>query len=380
MSGTFISSGSLQEFPLWKSMELKRIPFLFELEITARCNLDCRHCYINLPATERTAVNRELSLDEIRGIVDEAVSLGALWCLVTGGEPILRDDFLEIYLYLKRKGLLVTVFTNATLVSKEHIGVFKRFPPRDIEVSVYGVSKETYERITRWPGSFAEFQRGLGLLLESGLNVRLKAMIMRSNVHEQREIGEFCRQRTRDFFRFDPFLHLRYDRNPVRNREILLERLTPQEIVSLEKSDRERFQALKEKGHKTVRLEHSSMEEGKLFPCGAGKASYSISCDGMFRLCSSLWHPDCLYNLREGGLTYAWRHFVPRVRAMRSEREEYLRSCNRCDLIDLCMWCPAYAYLETGHLDAPVEYFCEVAHARAQAIGMVETSNKLAEH
>jgi len=194
MSGPFISSGSLQKFSLWKRMELKRMPFLFELEITARCNLNCRQCYINLPAGDRTAASKELSFDEIRDIVDEAVSLGALWCLVTGGEPLLRDDFLTIYLYLKRKGLMVTVFTNATLVSKEHIDLLKRFPPRDIEVSVYGVSPETYERITRRPGSFAAFQQGLGLLLESGLNVRLKAMIMRSNLHEQHEIAQFCRQ------------------------------------------------------------------------------------------------------------------------------------------------------------------------------------------
>jgi radical SAM protein with 4Fe4S-binding SPASM domain len=379
MSGPFISSSSLQDFSLWKRMELKRIPFLFELEVTARCNLNCRHCYINLPAGDRTAANRELALDEIREIVDEAVSLGALWCLVTGGEPLLRDDFLDIYLYLKRKGLLVTLFTNATLVTKEYIRIFKRFPPRDIEVSVYGVSKGTYERITRRPGSFAEFRRGLDLLLESGLNVRLKAMIMRSNVHEQREIAEFCRQRTRDFYRFDPFLHLRYDRNPVRNREILSERLSPQEIVSLEQSDQERFQALQNKCHQSVEARHSSMAGDKLFRCGAGMASYIISCDGVFRLCPSLWHPDCVYNLKEGSLTYAWRDFVLRVRAMRSERAEYLRSCSRCDLIDLCMWCPAYAYLEIGQLDAPVGYFCEVAHARAQAFGRAEPSSTSAE-
>jgi radical SAM protein with 4Fe4S-binding SPASM domain len=376
---SFISSKNLQEFSLWKRMEIKRIPFVFDFEITARCNLNCRHCYINLPAADRTAANKELSLDEIREIVDEAVSLGALWCLVTGGEPLLRDDFLEIYLYLRRKGLLVTVFTNATLVNKEHIRVFKGFPPRDIEVSVYGVSKRTYERITRRPGSFIAFQRGLDLFLESGLNIRLKAMIMRSNIHEQHEIAQFCRQRTRDFYRFDPFLHLRYDRNPVRNKEILSERLTPQEIVSLEQSDQERFQAVKEQCHKSIKLRRSSIAGGRLFLCGAGKASYSISCDGMFRLCSSLWHPDCLYSLRKGDLTYAWQHFVPRVRAMCSEREQYLRSCSRCDFIDLCMWCPAYAYLETGQLDALVPYFCEGAHARVQAFGPAEPSSTSAD-
>jgi radical SAM protein with 4Fe4S-binding SPASM domain len=361
-------------------MELKRIPFLFDLEITARCNLDCRHCYINLPAADKRARQEELSLEEIREIVDEAVSLGALWCVVTGGEPFLRDDFLDIYLHLKRRGLLVSIFTNATLVTGEHIELFKRFPPRDIEVSVYGVSAETYERITRRAGCFDAFLRGLDLLLESGLNVRLKAMSMRSNAHEQREIACFCRQRTWDYFRFDPFLHLRYDKNPVRNGEILSERLTPQEIVASEQSDPERFQALQERCDKSIMAERSSITKDKLFLCGAGKASYSISYHGIFRLCSSLWHPECIYDLRQGDLTFAWRHFVPRVREMRSKREEYLRSCGVCHLVNLCMWCPAYAYLETGQLDAPVEYYCQVAHARAQALEETGSSREPARH
>lgn len=378
MSEPFVSSVNLHDFSLWKKMELKRIPFLFDLEITARCNLNCRHCYINLPAGNKRAKDKELSLEEIRGIVGEAASLGALWCVITGGEPLLRDDFLDIYLHLKRKGLLVSVFTNATLVTEEHIGFFKRYPPRDIEVSVYGVREETFERITRRSGSFAAFRRGLDLLLESGLNVRLKAMYMSDNINERHEIARFCRERTWDYFRFDPFLHLRYDGNRTRNREIKSQRLSPEEIASLEQSDPERFQALQEKCDKSVMPDCSS--NGELFLCGAGKTSYSISYDGIFRLCSSLWHPKCIYDLRHGNLTYAWRHFVPQVREMRSEREEYLRSCGACDLVNLCMWCPAHAYLETGRLDAAVEYYCQVAHARARALGAAWSSREPANY
>ncbi|MCJ7595779.1 MAG: radical SAM protein [Desulfobacterales bacterium] len=128
----------LRDFPLWARMKKHRGLLSFDLEITARCNNDCRHCYINLPAGYRAARSRELTLQEIGSIADQAVELGALWVLVSGGEPLLREDCLEIYLLLKRKGLLVSVFTNATLIRDEHIDVFKRYPPRDIEVTVYG--------------------------------------------------------------------------------------------------------------------------------------------------------------------------------------------------------------------------------------------------
>jgi len=368
MSKSTVSSIPIQEFSLWEKMKGKRALFSFDLEITARCNNNCRHCYINLPAGDPTARKMELSLKEIEAIADEAVSLGAFWCLITGGEPLLREDFSDIYLYLKKKGLLVSVFTNATLITEEHIRLFKKYPPRDIEVSVYGVTKKTYEQVTRKPDSFAAFMQGLDLLLKSRVKVRFKAMALRSNIHELPEIASFCRQRTKDYFRFDPFLHLRFDRNPIRNKEIKSERLSPEEIVNLERSDPERFQSLQKGCDKLIIPEFSHKTCNHLFHCGAGNGSFDISYNGLFRLCSSLWHPDCVYDLKKGTLSDAFNNFIPHVRNMRSDRKEFLETCRVCPIINLCLWCPAHSHLETGKLDAPVDYFCKVAHARADAL------------
>lgn len=340
----------------------------FDLELTARCNNNCRHCYINLPAEDRVAKDKELSFEEIKEIVDEAISLGILFCLLTGGEPLLREDFFDIYLYLKRKGLLVSVFTNATLVTEEHVKLFKKYPPRDIEVSVYGVTEETYERVTRKSGSFTTFMRGLTLLLEGGVKVRLKSMALRSNLNEFPNIVRFCKDKTKDYFRFDPFLHLRFDGDQTRNEEIKAERFSPEEIVALEKSVPERFQILLRGRDKLILPEFSHTSCNHLFRCGAGNGSFALSYDGLFRLCSPLLHPDCVYDVRKGRLIDACRNFVQRVRDMQSERREFLEKCGICPLINLCLWCPARAHLETGEMDAPVDYFCEVAHARAKAL------------
>ena len=230
------------------------------------------------------------------------------------------------------------------------------------------MTPETYEAVTRRPGSFATFMRGLDLLLGSGVRVRFKAMALRSNLHEMPEIARFCRERTKDYFRFDPQLHLRFDGDPARNEEIKSERLSPEEIVALERSDPERFESLQKGCDKLIVPELSHIGCNHLFHCGAGNGSFNVSYDGLFRLCSSLWHPDCVYDVREGSLTDVWHNFVPRVRDMRSDRREFLETCRRCPLINLCLWCPAHAHLETGELDAPVDYFCEVAHARAAAL------------
>jgi radical SAM protein with 4Fe4S-binding SPASM domain len=361
----------IQHFALWERLTAKRTPVAFDLEITARCNNDCRHCYINLPPHDGAATAAELSTDEILDIARQAVAMGAVWCLLTGGEPLLRDDFAEIYLGLKRLGLLLGVFTNACLVTPAHVELFRRYPPRDIEVSVYGATRETYEAVTRRPGSYAAFTRGLDLLVEGGVKVRLKAMALRSTAHELDLISRFCRERTKDYYRFDPLLHLRFDGDPVRNAEIRAERLSPEEVVAVERADEERFGALR-RGCADGELINAEFEHqgcDHLFHCAAGNGSFTVGYDGTFRLCSSLWHPDTVYDLRRGTLREAWQEWVPHVRDLRGSNPEFLEKCRRCALVNLCLWCPAHAALESGAMDDWVDYFCQVAHARAAALG-----------
>jgi len=197
------------------------------------------------------------------------------------------------------------------------------------------------------------------------VKVQLKAMALRSNVHELEKIGHFCREISADSYRFDPMLHLRFDRDPERNREIREERLTPAEIAAIERADKERFGALHRQCEELILDQSERVECSHLFHCGAGLGSFSVSFDGRFRLCSSLWHPDTVFDLRKGTLSEAWKNLVPRVREMRSDRAEFLSRCRTCRIINLCLWCPAHAYLETGEHDRPVDYFCEVARARA---------------
>jgi radical SAM protein with 4Fe4S-binding SPASM domain len=368
MGRTFVSRRALPNASLWGKLAEKRIPLSFDMEITARCNLDCRHCYINLPAGDRKARSRELDAAAIGRLGGEAASLGVLWCLLTGGEPLLRKDFFEVYSALREKGLLLSVYTNATLAGPDHVRFFKEYPPRDIEVTVYGATARTYERVTRVAGSFAAFRRGLDLLLEAGIRVRLKAMALRSNVGEMEAIAEFCRSRTTDYFRFDPFLHYRFDRDPARNAEIEKERLSPAEIAALEKGDSERFRAMEQNCGQLIVPGLAESGCRHLFKCDAGKRNFVVGPDGNFRLCASLVHPGCLYDLKKGSLSEAWKDFVPAVLDKKSDRREYLENCAKCPIANLCLWCPAHAYLETGELDAYVDKFCQIAHAREEIL------------
>ena len=140
------------------------------------------------------------------------------------------------------------------------------------------------------------------------------------------------------------------------------------EIVALEKADKDRFASLRKRCNTLINDAVAHRGCDHLFHCGLGNGSFTIGYDGTFRLCSSLWAPETIYDLRRGTLREAWEEFVPQVRDMRSTRPEYLENCCICPIVNLCLWCPAHAYLETGKLDTPIEYFCQVARARAAAI------------
>ncbi len=365
-------SVDVQRLGFWDTLKDRGRALAFDLELTARCNLDCRHCYINLPAGDREAQSRELPLSEIERLAREAVSLGALWCLITGGEPLLRGDFPDIYRMLKRQGLLVSVFTNACLVTAAHASLFRDFPPRDIEVTVYGATDATYERITRRKGSYSAFRRGLELLQAAGVRVRLKAMFLRSNFHERREIIQFVRRQTKDYARFDPILHLRYDGDSRRNAEILAERLLPQEIVAFEQSDADRWGAMEKRCRGPSAAVCQDRTCRRLFHCGAGRHGFTVGYEGTFRLCSSLCRPGMTFDLRHGSLAEARQQVVPAVLRMEQTQAAATYGCHHCNLAGLCPWCPAHALLETGQADREVDYFCRVAQARAAALKLRE--------
>ena len=263
------------------------------------------------------------------------------------------------------------MFTNACLVTPAHVELFRRYPPRDIEVSVYGATRETYEAVTRRPGSYDAFVRGLQLLLEGGLKVRLKAMALRSTAHELEEISRFCRERTKDYYRFDPLLHLRFDGDPARNEEIRAERLSPEEVVAVERADEERFGALQqgcaegeligpEPGALRLRPPLPLRRRQRQLHRRATRApSASAARCGTRTRSTTCARARCARPGRSGCRS---------VRDLRGANPEFLEKCRRCDIINLCLWCPAHAALETGAMDDWVEYFCEVAHARVAAL------------
>jgi len=337
--------------PRWS----ERLPLMGSLELTYRCNLDCMQCYCNLPPDDQTARSQELSLAEIRDIVDQMVEEGCLWLLLTGGEPLLRPDFLEVYAHAKRAGMLVTLFTNGTLVNAEVADYLAEWPPRKVEITLHGVTRETFERVTRVVGSYDRCMRGIELVLERGIPLNLKTTVTTLNKNELWATKEYAESLGVDY-RFDAMLIPRLDGS----KEPCEVRLTPEELVQLDMADDERWRALERLGDQLWGV----VRGDDLFVCGAGKRSFHIDPYGRLALCTiSRAHT---YDLRRGSFRAAWTEFIPGVRSLKMEQ---VVPCRNCPAIALCGQCPAWSYLDYRDLETPSEYVCAVGRARAEALG-----------
>ena len=122
-----------------------RIPIHGHFELTPRCNFNCKMCYIHLETQQMS--RNEIPLSDWIYIIDEAIDAGMVFASLSGGECFTVPYFDELYLYLKKRGILVFILTNGYLL-EEKLSLFVNHPPAHIQVSVYGWDDESYENVT----------------------------------------------------------------------------------------------------------------------------------------------------------------------------------------------------------------------------------------
>jgi len=337
-----------------------RVPVNGTIEVTNRCPLECAHCYNNLPMNDAGARHRELSLDDHKRLLDELFDLGCLWLLYSGGEIFARPDFLEIYRYAHAKGFLITLFTNATLVTERVADALVQHPPFDIEVTLYGRTKATYESLTGIPGSFEKCLRGIRLILDRKLPLKLKTVALTINKHEIAAMKAFAEELGVEF-KFDPMINPRIDCSS----SPLAVRLSPADVVSLDLEEPERIAEWRRLAIECAPILPEEGEARMLYECGGGVNTFAIDPYGDMTICV-LSHVD-RYNVRDGSVAEGWEHFLRGVRGRRTTR---ITKCTRCALKSLCGSCAANAELEAGDPEAPVDFLCKTAHLRAEVFGV----------
>jgi len=323
------------------------LPVAGDIELTQRCNLRCGHCY-GAPGGK----GREMTLAEICRIFDEIAEAGCLWLLLTGGEALLREDFADIYLYAKEKGFIVTLFTNATLVTPRIADLLKERPPFRVEVSLYGASREVYEKVTGAPGSHKKCLEGIEMLRERGVSMELKTLVTNDNKAEIAAIQRFAKQRGL-FYRFDAYINPRLDgsQDPCRLR------LTPEEVVALDLSSPARCDTWRQM-YKDVWGAEKDLDH--LYACTLNQWSFFISAAGRLQSCLMLPQPS--YDVLHRPFLESWQELVPAVQGLKSVNRGH--KCYHCEMSALCCHCPAWAELENGDPESAVDFVCRTAQLR----------------
>jgi MoaA/NifB/PqqE/SkfB family radical SAM enzyme len=329
----------------------QRIPMSGGLELTHRCNLACVHCYVNLAANDREAQRRELSTAEWMGVCDQLADSGVLWVTLTGGEPLLRPDFCDIYRHAHGKGLVLTVYTNATLITEKHLALWKTHPPRHLEITQYGYKPETYDKVTDAGAQYDRFMRGLERVRAAGVRVTLKTIAMRDTRDEVGDIAAFARREGLGF-RFDAVLSPRIDggKGP------LAQRLTPAEVAALEDADKPRTKQFADYCAPQI---GALAKDDRLYECGAGVSGFTIDPYGKMHVCELSRRPG--WDVVRDGFVRGFQEGFAKVL---SQKRSDMSGCASCGAAASCSNCVGMAELEGLSPDLGNPYMCEVTDAR----------------
>ena len=341
------------------------LPISGNFELTARCNFNCKMCYVHLNNTEQLK-KKELKADQWLSIASDARDQGMVFLLLTGGEPFLREDFEEIYRELIKMGILISINSNASLYDGDIRKLLKAYPPSRINVTLYGGSEETYANLCGNP-SYNKVVQNLKYMKEDNLQVRLNVSLTPDNVHDMELIHQISQEiglhaKTTSYMypdvrvtgetgvnagRFDPVVagevkarwnYLRDEKNQFFGR------------VS---------NVLKCRGNGCQEETLNNEQDGVM--CRAGRSSFWLTWDGKMLPCGTMDFEPA-YPM-ETGFKKAWDDIKSRVKEIKLPV-----ACTSCNLKNFCGVCAANCKAETGAFDIKPQYLCDMANAYCDKI------------
>jgi radical SAM protein with 4Fe4S-binding SPASM domain len=329
-----------------------RQPLDGAFEITSRCNLQCGMCYIRPVIGDERMYGadrrEELSAGQWVAIGRDAVESGMVFLLLTGGEPLLRPDFFDIYEPLRTLGLNITLFTNGTLITPEIASRLAAQPPNRLEITLYGASEATYQGMTGVPGAYSRCMSGIEDLRKAAVPLTLKTTLTKYNIGDL----EAMKLMAREWGLIFSTAWMITPRRDGRAFPIDRYRLPMDCVMTLEAADREtRGSAVR--GHKPIQTPSST----NAFPCGAGTTSFVVNSAGEMNICMDLPYPAA--RPLECGFQRAWDAVKQYADSVAPAGK-----CLSCELGPYCSTCPGYAWLESKDTGAPVPYLCELAAHR----------------
>jgi len=325
------------------------------------------------PREVAAAGSGELTTKQWLRLAEEAIKNETLYLLLTGGEPLLREDFTEIYTQISKMGFMVFLDTNAALMNKKYFDLFSKYPPTATGITLYGADAETYRRICGNAEDFDRTIRGIEYFADIPTLLEIRTTFIKDNKDQLDKLREIANRYTK---RYAINCHVF---KPVGGVISSAEscRLSAEECFDVRFSNADWYREKKAKGRKDQALDLSNYindtsedEKRKLksvavgmgiFPeilsCLAAKAMYWIRWDGKMLPCGTFSSP---YTLPlEEGFGPAWNRLPELLTDLKHPQK-----CIECELFESCSNCPAYFQAETGSFDEVADYICSLAEER----------------
>lgn len=326
-------------------------PFRGGIELTSMCNMECSHCYLN-----GFRDKEQLSTNEIFLILDKLYNSGVLFIYFTGGEVFCRNDFLEIYVYAKKKGFLITILTNATLIDDNVINIFNKYPPFLVSISIYGCSEEVYDKVTNTHGNYEKFSNALNLLHNNNIQFELKFIILKEN-YQHYDLGVALAKKYNVGFSHAMEMFPALTGSTIPIDDFMLDN---RDIVKFEAKHKELSKVWKDNINITTK--YSKSETVPLFVCSIDCGNFLIDKDGFLYPCNKMRF-EKNNNILECDLLDVYPSYQKYKRIEASKNFK----CKKCKYVSICNPCPAINKLATGDFEKPYEKLCELIQFRFEA-------------
>ncbi|KXA90944.1 hypothetical protein AKJ57_03075 [candidate division MSBL1 archaeon SCGC-AAA259A05] len=335
-------------------------PFLVVWNFTNACNLNCKHCY---QKADRPTPD-ELTTEEALDAVDEMADAGLAYIAMSGGEPLMRDDFFEVVEKIGERDMGFSLATNGTMLSEERVEKLEKNDCLYAQISVDG-RRDTHNDL-RGADSFERTIDGVRNAVDSDLTVGIAMTVTGDNLSDVDWVIDKTEEVGADIFMHYNFIpagrgkdNIELDISPE-EREGLLKKLakaSEDRDIDLLSTSPQYGRVCAEGGLATTSLTHFDtvgQEEGMgerveflaefVGGCGTGRLYWALQPNGDLTPCVFL--PKKLGNIREDDFLETWRNhpFLEKIR----EREGFKGNCGSCEHRNICGGCRARAY---GYFD-----------------------------
>lgn len=347
---------------LYQKASINKIPLFGCLELSPVCNFSCKMCYVRKTTTQIKKEGKSVkNWTEWLELAKQMKEAGTLYLLLTGGEPFIYPNFRKLYEELHKMGFIISINTNGTMIDYETLEWLKLYAPSRVNITLYGSSRETYQKLCGNPDGYDKAVNAILSLKKVGIPVVINASMIPENVNDMKDIIEFGKHHninTRvSTYMFKP-IRRESEKDDSRFTSIEAGNMCMEKYkYQLNNKNLKSFimnQLSTIKENRSDNCDNWGTNQDEYMRCRAGRSSFWISWTGKMTACGMLPFPIEV-NPFEERFTDCWMSLTNAVRST-----TVLEECKNCSKKEICNPCVAMLYSETKDVNKKASYLCEM--------------------